>query len=197
MEHLDLSPTEVGAVRRVLALDVADHPDYPGRSREVLVAVRRLIPCERVDLVVIGPEGVVELTVEHPAGGGSVGRRARLHVGFPLAGRGSVTMRLERAGRTFEPRHAEMLRMLHPVLARQLRPPVGAAHAGLPSPLEALSVAELQVLRLVAGGATNQDVAVRLEISEATVRKHLEHVYRKLGVANRTAASALVATRTA
>jgi DNA-binding CsgD family transcriptional regulator len=73
-----------------------------------------------------------------------------------------------------------------------VRPPAGAADPV--SGLSDLSVAELQVLRLVAGGATNQDVARRLSVSEATVRKHLEHVYRKLGVTNRTAASALVRT---
>jgi ATP/maltotriose-dependent transcriptional regulator MalT len=46
------------------------------------------------------------------------------------------------------------------------------------------------VLALVAHGASNREVSARLSLSVATVRKHLEHVYRKLGVCNRTAAVA-------
>jgi DNA-binding CsgD family transcriptional regulator len=193
MSHLDLSACEVAAVRRVLALDPADHPDYPCRSREVLAALHRLIPCDRLDVVLLGADGLVELCVEHPSGTWPQGRRDRLFVGFPLAAGRSVRLRLERVGRRFERRHVELLHMLQPVLARQLRPPVGACHSGPRQTLAALSVAELQVLRLVALGATNQDVAVRLGVSEATVRKHLEHVYRKLGVTNRTAAAAALA----
>ena len=49
------------------------------------------------------------------------------------------------------------------------------------------------MLELVAAGASNQEVAARLCVTVATVRKHLEHVYRKLGVTNRTAAVAAVA----
>ncbi len=60
-----------------------------------------------------------------------------------------------------------------------------------------LSSAERQVLDLVARGASNQDVADQLSVSEATVRKHLEHTYRKLGVTNRTAAAALLRVRVA
>jgi DNA-binding CsgD family transcriptional regulator len=192
MAHLDLSASEVVAVRRVLALDPADHPDYRCRTREVLVALHRLIPCESLDVLLVGADGVVELRVEHPSGCCPPGHRDRLLVAFPLTGHGSVRLRLERVGRRFEARHVELLHMLHPVLARQLRPPAGASHTGPHQSLAALSVAELQVLRLVAVGATNQDVAVRLGVSQATVRKHLEHVYRKLGVTNRTAAAALV-----
>jgi DNA-binding NarL/FixJ family response regulator len=55
-----------------------------------------------------------------------------------------------------------------------------------------LSCAERRVLSLVAEGGSNNDVAAQLMVSEATVRKHLEHTYRKLGVANRTAAAALM-----
>lgn len=48
---------------------------------------------------------------------------------------------------------------------------------------------EVQVLRMVARGHSNRDIAVRLVISEKTVRNHVEHVYLKLGVRNRTQAS--------
>jgi DNA-binding CsgD family transcriptional regulator len=49
---------------------------------------------------------------------------------------------------------------------------------------------ELEVVRCVAEGLTNEEIAKRLWIEVPTVRKHLEHVYDKLGVRNRTAAVA-------
>jgi DNA-binding CsgD family transcriptional regulator len=49
---------------------------------------------------------------------------------------------------------------------------------------------QAEILGLVAQGATNQEVAARLMISEHTVAKHLENAYRLLGVRNRTAAIA-------
>lgn len=53
---------------------------------------------------------------------------------------------------------------------------------------ETLSDRELEVLRLVAGGASNRELAERLYISEATVKSHLLHIYTKLGVNDRAAA---------
>ncbi|NRQ39992.1 response regulator transcription factor [Nonomuraea sp. NN258] len=52
----------------------------------------------------------------------------------------------------------------------------------------ALSKRELEVLRLVAAGATNREAAARLFISEASVKTHLLHVYAKLDVRDRAAA---------
>ena len=55
---------------------------------------------------------------------------------------------------------------------------------------EPLSQRELEVLSLIARGATNREAAVHLFISEATVKTHLLHVYAKLGVNDRAAAVA-------
>jgi DNA-binding NarL/FixJ family response regulator len=52
-----------------------------------------------------------------------------------------------------------------------------------------LTARELEVLRLVAAGSTNGDIARKLWVTEQTVKFHLSNVYRKLGVANRTEAS--------
>ena len=51
-----------------------------------------------------------------------------------------------------------------------------------------LSQRELEVLELVAVGATNREAAARLFISEATVKSHLMNIYAKLGVSDRAAA---------
>lgn len=52
-----------------------------------------------------------------------------------------------------------------------------------------LTARERDVLVLLAGGMTAQQIASRLEISAATVRKHLEHAYAKLGVHDRLTAT--------
>ncbi|MFC4007902.1 response regulator [Nonomuraea purpurea] len=51
-----------------------------------------------------------------------------------------------------------------------------------------LSKRELEVLRLVAGGATNREAAATLFISEASIKTHLLHIYAKLDVRDRAAA---------
>jgi DNA-binding NarL/FixJ family response regulator len=55
-------------------------------------------------------------------------------------------------------------------------------------PEEALSAREIEVLSLVARGASNKEIGRQLHISEATVKSHLIHIFGKLGVADRTAA---------
>lgn len=55
---------------------------------------------------------------------------------------------------------------------------------------EPISGRELEVLELVARGASNREAAGRLFISEATVKTHLVHIYAKLGVSDRAAAVA-------
>ncbi|MEG8035405.1 MULTISPECIES: response regulator transcription factor [unclassified Curtobacterium] len=64
----------------------------------------------------------------------------------------------------------------------------GRLMARMRAPSVSLSARELEVLRLVAEGASNGAVAARLHISDATVKSHLVHVFSKLGVSSRTAA---------
>lgn len=63
-------------------------------------------------------------------------------------------------------------------LIAQVRAPAG----------DKLSNRELEVLELVAEGASNSDIAARLHISQATVKSHLINIFGKLGVSDRTAA---------
>ncbi|GGP12738.1 response regulator transcription factor [Nonomuraea glycinis] len=64
------------------------------------------------------------------------------------------------------------------LLMGQVRRPVKAA----------LTDRELQVLALVADGASNRQAAAKLFISEASIKTHLLHIYDKLGVRDRAAA---------
>ena len=62
--------------------------------------------------------------------------------------------------------------------------------AGTDALPEPLTARELEVLRGIASGLTNREIAARLFISPETVKKHTGSIYGKLGVANRTAAAA-------
>ena len=64
----------------------------------------------------------------------------------------------------------------------------GRLMARMRAPHVSLSAREIEVLGLVADGASNADVATRLHITDATVKSHLVHVFSKLGVNSRTAA---------
>jgi DNA-binding NarL/FixJ family response regulator len=48
-----------------------------------------------------------------------------------------------------------------------------------------LSERELEVALLVACGASNKDVACQLKVTEPTVKQHMHHIFRKLGLASR------------
>ena len=56
--------------------------------------------------------------------------------------------------------------------------------------VDSLTARECEVLRLVAGGGTNREVAASLRISEHTVARHLQNIFTKLGLSSRTAATA-------
>jgi DNA-binding NarL/FixJ family response regulator len=70
----------------------------------------------------------------------------------------------------------------------------GSAESSAPSPAAVSEAAspltkrEFEILRLVAEGHTNADMARKLWVTEQTVKFHLSNIYRKLGVANRTEA---------
>jgi len=82
---------------------------------------------------------------------------------------------------------------LHPTIARKLLQEV-AHPAGLEPAPEVLTARELAVLRLIAQGLSNQEIADELSVSEATVRAHVSRILGKLHLASRTQA-ALYAVR--
>jgi DNA-binding NarL/FixJ family response regulator len=60
---------------------------------------------------------------------------------------------------------------------------------------EVLTPREIQVLRHLAGGNRNRDIAERLFISEETVKVHMKHIIEKLGASDRTEATAIAVRR--
>lgn len=111
-----------------------------------------------------------------------LGIRDGITLGFRCGPDHVVQLALDRYTRPFSERDLAMLRMISPVLQRLMRTQQTRV---LPA---ALTLTERRVLQLVATGRSNSDIAEDLYVSVATVRKHLEHAYRKLGVHNRMAA---------
>ena len=93
-------------------------------------------------------------------------------------------------GRTGEDFHDEVLALAHRIqpllvlVARQVVA-VEAGRGAVPDDCLGLTGRELAVLRLLCEGHTGPAIAHRLGTAPATVRKHLENVYRKLGVHDR------------
>ena len=81
---------------------------------------------------------------------------------------------------------------IDPFIARriiaELQPAAGQTpHKEIP-PESALSSREIQILRLVADGMTNREIAESLFLSRYTVECHVKNIYRKLAVPSRTKA---------
>ena len=111
-------------------------------------------------------------------------------------------MVLNRRGLNFSDRDCERLELLRPHLAYLYRQ--ADAHGAAPfaaaatlAPLvpaaadgwaDALTTRENEVLRWLAHGKTDAEIAALLGLSPRTVQKHLQHIYVKLGVETRTAA---------
>jgi NarL family two-component system response regulator LiaR len=77
---------------------------------------------------------------------------------------------------------------LHPTIARKLLTEVSQPSSGKQT-IDPLTERELEVLRLIAKGKSNQEIADELVISEATVRTHVSNILGKLHLASRTQAA--------
>jgi DNA-binding CsgD family transcriptional regulator len=91
-------------------------------------------------------------------------------------------------GSDFDERDRAMLLLLRPHLARLRHRWAQSIHS------DYLTAREHEIIRHVARGLTNREIAEHLVVSTNTVRSHLDHIYEKLGVHTRTAAVA-AATR--
>lgn len=81
----------------------------------------------------------------------------------------------------------ELLEAIRAVHAGQKRvPPEVAAEVAEHASDDALSPRELEVLRLIAAGNGNKEVAARLSLSEDTVKSHVKSILAKLGANDRT-----------
>jgi NarL family two-component system response regulator LiaR len=77
---------------------------------------------------------------------------------------------------------------LHPMVARKVLHELSGPSERPPT-LDPLTPREVEVLRLVAQGLDNREIAQKLVISEATARTHISHILSKLHLASRTQAA--------
>lgn len=213
--YLTLSPREQSAFRRVLL--AVPHPTGI-ISLEAASALTTLIPCDWVGTCEgdscgyvlrgavypeavppdLGPricDGPLHTGLEHFAtfseddpelvSARGMGLRDGVRLGYTSPAGTVVQVFFDRRRHYFGERDLAILSMLEPVLGRLLT----ARQMTAPSPL---TDAERRVLTLVAQGLTNSQVAEELFVAESTVRKHLQHAFRKLGVTNRTGALAVL-----
>ena len=75
--------------------------------------------------------------------------------------------------------------LLGSTVTRRLLERFAGAPATQPPSLDGLTDRELEILRLLAGGLSNAEIARRLAVSETTVKTHVSSILRKLGVRDR------------
>lgn len=90
----------------------------------------------------------------------------------------------------------ELLRAVREVYqGRQYVDPIVASHLAERRSHRSLSVREVEVLRMVARGLGNKEIATALNIAEVTVKLHVSHILEKLGVKDRTQAATVALRR--
>ena len=92
--------------------------------------------------------------------------------------------------------HKELLQTIRAVHAgrKTLSPEVAAQVAAYVCD-DALTSREIDVLRMIAAGSANKEIAAQLSISEETVKVHVKHLMEKLGANDRTQAVAIAVRR--
>jgi LuxR family maltose regulon positive regulatory protein len=102
--------------------------------------------------------------------------------------------------RTFIDEGEPMARLLRQALSQDIAPhyvarllaaagqETGPGSSAMEALIEPLSEREMDVLRLIVAGLSNPEIAEELVIAVSTVKSHINHIYGKLGVSNRTRA---------
>jgi LuxR family maltose regulon positive regulatory protein len=190
--------------------EVSQSPDYEHQV-EYLTYVRFLIRDRRPELALsvltafgelaeaTGRQGdMVEISLlaamAHAGSGDNAkalsSLRHSLNLGYP---NGYVRLYIDEGQELAPLLRREVLRSEHRAFAQRLLSEIEGG--GMPEPTNNidqtfdLSEREVEVLRLAATGMPNREIGVRLFISEATVKRHMNHLLRKLGAANRIQAT--------
>lgn len=134
-----------------------------------------------------GIDSLIAIRAEFP--------EARIIILTTFAGDVEVQRALESGARAYilksmPPKElVEVIRQVH--AGKKRIPPEIAASLAEHYSDEALTGREVEVLRQVAGGNRNRDIAEKLFITEETVKVHIKHIMEKLGATDRTEAVAI------
>lgn len=165
------------AKRRALSEGATDFLSKPLDTTEVLLRIRNLLHTRALHLRVEGENAVLEEKVRERTRELEEARAQILELYRELAGRNQELHGLvERLVRTGDEERRRVEAATHDA---------GRGEAAV----ERLTPREHDVLRLVAQGQTNAEVARNLTVTVATVKTHIEHIIAKLNVADRTQAA--------
>jgi DNA-binding CsgD family transcriptional regulator len=218
MAAITLRPADQAALHALLAAEPV--PGTPMPARNVLELISSLVPCDGIGAVLADNHGHLLEDVKLHATRADVRNKAHgtgpfylgvMHwtahpvalqrcnalaelvdgaaidavaVGFRNGPDHVVQLYVARKRTHFTERDVAILQILSPVIQRLVR------ERPTPQLPVSLTVSERRVLMEVAGGRSNAEIAQHLFIAPSTVRKHLEHIFRKLGVTSRLAAVA-------
>jgi len=173
-------------------LETIAQTDVTGAIRAVVAAARGMVAAARGDHA--GALRALEDAVEGFARTGAVfdAARARLDLAFAMRGAGdraSAERETRVAQETLLGLGARVEAERAGALLRELARPVPSA-ASRP---DGLTAREVAVLRLVAAGQSNQEIARALFVSEFTIKRHVANILAKLTLPSRAAAAAYAA----
>jgi DNA-binding NarL/FixJ family response regulator len=179
-----------------IAMVIKNQPDMllvaeASNGREAIQRFRELKPdVTLMDLRlpdISGVEAMTAIRAEFP--------EARVIILTTFAGDVQIQTSLEAGARAYvlksmPPKDlVEVIRQVH--AGKKRIPPEIAAHLAEHYSDESLTSREIEVLRQIAGGNRNRDIAEKLFITEETVKVHIKHIMEKLGASDRTQAVAI------
>jgi LuxR family maltose regulon positive regulatory protein len=190
---------------RLRGVGVDDAVDYR-REREYLVLARVLLAGDRPDAAVRLLDRLHHAATAAGRTGSQIEIQALRALGLTAHGRPAYAeevlveaLRLAHPQgyiRVFADEGPPMRALLGRLMATQRDLPLGylgrlirAVEPGPPGLVDGLTSRELEVLRLLAAGRPNQQIARELVVAPSTVKKHVTHILQKLGAANRTEAT--------
>ncbi|MBI2759895.1 MAG: response regulator [Chloroflexi bacterium] len=162
--------------RRALSEGATDFLAKPLDTVEVLLRIRNLLHTRALHLQVERENDVLEERVAD--------RTRELE-----DARAQILELYQELGKRNQELHGLVERLMQTGDEERPRPAVGAHNHTDSATVERLTPREHDVLRLVAQGQTNAEVAKNLVVTVATVKTHIEHIIAKLGVADRTQAA--------
>jgi ATP/maltotriose-dependent transcriptional regulator MalT len=197
-----LSPlrrAQILGARLELALAAGD-PDDAGRAEEAIEALAARVPTPALEAEVVSSRGAIALAEGRAEDAATLSRDAfamwqDLKLPYEAA-RVQAQLGLALRACGDDEGGARAIRAAASALEElgalpEVREVIRAAGDEPASPLPArLTAREADVLRLVAAGKTNREIAAELFISEHTVARHLQNMFAKLGVSTRSAATA-------
>lgn len=175
------------ALRRAVQLQpdvvLLDH-HMPGVSGvDLLPGLRKAAPAARVLMLTVSEDAeTLALALQRGAHGYllKTADSEVLVAAIERALRGQSTVSMEMTDKLVSALQAQQTRVVPSVVAEPL------------DPLEQLSPREFEILREIAAGASNKEIARSLAIAETTVKIHVQHILRKLGLSSRVQAAVLL-----